>query len=171
MNGTKQWSIRRMFLWIFVSALVMSHVANFFKSKTEAFADFSIDDTELKQWLKELDSTVSFPSAGSTGSSNSEGADSETDYSISMESSTAVEALKHLQECIMSRANLYQWQCLESGLGGDSFHLLFSKGATKFRIYVWSLPTHSDGHLDYLETTGKNVMRLKMLQVGYRYRD
>lgn len=160
-----------MFLWIFVAALVMSHVANFFHSKAEPFIDFSIDGTEIEQWIRKLDSSASFPSIMSSGTSNGEGADADMVYSIRMDTATDVEALTYLQECILYKANLDQWQCLESGSGNDSFHFLLSKGSSKFRIYAWSLPTSTEGQLDYLKSQGKNVMQLKMLQVGYKYRD
>ena len=157
-----------MFLWVFVAALVFSHLANFYNSKVVGFDRFNIELRELKQWLGELDPSTTFSSGGGNGGGNSDGWESELDYSFSMDVANEAEALKHLRECIAIKTKKEGWKRIHTFAGPTSFEFGLAKRSTRFRIYAWSLPVPADSQSDALKS--KSKVRIKLLQVGYKFR-
>ena len=72
-----QWSIGRMFLWVFVAALVASHFSSFYQRQIVGFTDFSLKRSDVERWLIELDPSTRRHGGGGGSSQQGDAVDSE----------------------------------------------------------------------------------------------
>lgn len=168
MKSSRQWSLRRMFFWVFFAALICSQLSRIYNSAFVRLNDFTISENQIKELLAELDPSARTHDGGvGSGRSRNE-VDSEFDFWISADTATAVQAISHLRESIIAKAEAEGWNITGQGQGGDeSFELSLSKAATRFRIYCWVLSTGEPFFVDRLDRQGKNVYRILILQIGY----
>lgn len=170
MKPLPQWSVRRMFLWVFVAALICSHASRLYQTTFIGLDDFTISYTELREWISKLDSSAhAFDRSSGSGRSGDE-VDAEFDCLFSTDTASAKQVLSHLEESVRRKASAGGWKIKENGESSGGFEFLLSKGVSRFRVYCWTIEMGSSSHEDELERNAKNTFRVIMLQVGYTQR-
>lgn len=159
-----------MFLWVFVAALISSQVSHLYRRTFMGLDDFTISGVELKEWISQLDSSARAHAGGAGSSRRFDEVDSDFDYWISADTVNAEQVLSHLQKCVRTKASAGGWTIVARGAGGDGFDFFFSKRISRFRIYCWTIPTDKSPLEEQLARQGKNVFRIKVLQIGYTQR-
>ena len=175
MKSPRQWSIRRMFLWVFAAALICSQVSHLYHTSLVELDDFTITGAELNEWISQLDPSARADARGGHSGQSVDEVHSEFDYWISADTASAEQVLSHLKECVSTRASAGGWTIFNHGGGGNSesghsFEFLLSKGISRFRIYCWTLTIGKPAHAEQLERQRKKDFRLKVLQFGYTQR-
>lgn len=156
-----------MFLWVFVAALICSHLSRLYQSAFVDVTDFTISDTEFRQWVAELDPSAKCHSGGAGSSKSGDEVDSETDYYMSARSATAEQVLSHLRNSVKAKIEADGWTITGTSGSSESFQYSFSKGVTRFKIHCWTIPADKSPYDGRHERDGRNFFRLKVLQFGY----
>lgn len=168
MKSSRQWSLRRMFFWVFFAALICSQLSRIYHSTLVGVNDFRISNAQLLEWLSELDPSACTHDGGAGSGQSGKEVDSEFDYWISADAATADQAMSHLRESIIAKAETEGWRITGRGRGGDeSFEFSLLKGATRFKIYCWAFSDGNSQYEDSFKRQGKNIFRILILQVGY----
>ena len=167
MPKSSQWSIGRLFLWVFVAALIASHLANFYQRQIVGFTDFSLDGSDVIQWITELDPSAKSHGGGEGSSSSGDSVDSDLDYMFTSKNATSKQILEHLKSKIQKQLTDQNWSIHGWGEGNDSFDFHAYNGDTYFRIYGWLVPNTEDSYARQLEERGESVTTIKILRVGY----
>ena len=167
MHKRSQWSIGRMLLWFFVAALVASHFASFYQRQIVGFTDFTLDRSDVEQWMSELDPSVRCHGGGGGSSQSGDSVDSEFDYLYSSKNTTSEQLLAHLKLEIREQLGDENWSIHGTGGGDDSFSYHARSGRTHFRIYGWLVPNAKNSYASHLMERGENLTRVKILRVGY----
>ena len=167
MPNRSQWSISRLFLWVFVAALVASHLSTFYQRQIVGFTDFSLEVSEVKQWITELDSSAESHGGGAGSSRSGNSVDSDFNYLFTSKNATSEQILSHLKSKINKQLQNENWTIRGWGGGSDSFNFHAYNGHTSFRIYGWIVPNIENSYASQLEEQGKNATRIKILRVGY----
>lgn len=167
MPRNSQWSIGRLFLWVFIAALIVSHLANFYQRQIVGFTDFSLDGSDIKQWLTELDPSIESHGGGEGSSSSGDFVDSDLNYVFTSKNTTSQQILDHLKSKIRQHLADQNWSIHGWGEGGESFSFKAYNGDTNFRIYGWLVPSTEDSYARQLEKMGETVTTIKILRVGY----
>ena len=119
MRSPRQWSLRRMFFWVFFAALICSQLSRIYHSAFVRLDDFTISDSELNEWISELDSSARDYSGSAGRGRSGDEVESEFDYWISADTATAGSALSHLRNSVIGKAATEGWRITGSGQGGD----------------------------------------------------
>ena len=164
MGKRSQWSIGRMFLWVFVAALVASHFSSFYQRQIVGFTDFSLKKSDVERWLIELDPSTRHHGGGGGSLQQGDAVDSEFECQYSSKNATSGQLLNHLKSKILDQLEDENWTIQRSGGGRESFSFHASNGLTHFRIYVWLVP---DVNASQFMERGENVTRIKVVRVGY----
>ena len=153
-----------MLLWVFVIALVLSHVSRFYQSKVVGFTNFAVNDHEICEWISRIDPTARIGSGGGSFSSSDDHCDADMDKIFLTKNITSEELIAQIRDGFGEKAKQDGW-AIELGEGENSFEFGLSKGASRFRVWCWLLPAGDGSYPD-----GIFVTRVKVLQVGYRIR-
>lgn len=165
--SARQWSLRRMFFWVFFAALICSQLSRIYHSMRISLNDFTISDAQINEWLSKLDPSAHAYSGSGGGGQSGDDVDSESNYWISADAATAEMALPHLRDSVVAKAETEGWEITGSGQSGEGFRFSLSKGASRFRTYFWVLSTGKSSFEEHLEEDGKNVFRVIVVQIGY----
>lgn len=161
-----QWSLRQMFWWMFVLALILPYLLALVPKRHDPFARFSVSDADLLAWMRELDPTVETCGRGGSWGSRPDEANSECDYRFAIKNTTPDAVLAHLKKRVKEKIEEDLGVIGERGSSSDSFSFAFSKGSSRYRLYVWNVPA-SKSDRDRAEASGREALQVRVLTIGY----
>ena len=163
-----QWSIFRLFLWVFVAALIASHLANFYQRQIVGIAPFSINGPDIEQWLKEIDASVK-SHEGALVSPPSDSADSYSFYVYSSKNATSAQLLEQLKSRINEQLDDQSWSIHHAfSFANDSFVFHAYKDGTQLRICGVLAPnTNLSPGAQQCDQLGETITTIKIFQAGF----
>ncbi len=170
MTKNSQWSIRRLFLWVFVAALIASQLANFYRRHVAGITDFSINGRpDIERWLTELDPSVKSHEGAKLSPPSADSVDSFSFFVFTSQRATSKQLLEHLKSKIRGQLNDQNWSIQHAAdYGNDSFVFFAYNRGTNLRIYAGLSPNNrlSDA-AGQREDLGETVTTIKIFQVAY----
>ena len=161
-----QWTLKRLFLWIFIAALVLPYLINLVPRSINPLIGFSVNESDVYGWIKEADPTVRSLGGGGGGGSSNEASESEFDYLFSLSERDDEKVMSILRGKVEEKIQRGTWMVTTRTTSNDSFAFVFSNGFSKYRVYVWNVPI-SKAEAEQEANSGKNYLRIKVLTIGY----
>jgi len=171
MPSSHQWSIGRIFLWLFIAALIFSHVANFLQNRKHDPSDpagLVIHGKTIHELITKLDESATMHTSGENSFNGDDAQDLIIDYSFSTKNASAEEILNQIREYFTQNVKSEGSSIISSRIGSESFSCAYSNGLARFRVFCWVLPETEPAFVEAMKKQGKTVMHVKLLQVGYK---
>lgn len=154
-----------MLWWFFLAALILPYLIALAPDSVNPLIGFDVSEDLLAQWIQEIDSSAHVLGGGGSGSST-DSVESDWEYLVTADTVTSDDLFLHLQNKVQDKLTREMWAITESGCSNESFSFVFSHGVSRYRLYVWNVPLTKED-CRYAETVGKNVVRIKILKIGY----
>ena len=159
-----RWSLRQLFLWIFIIALVIPYLLAMVPKPVDPLTELSIS-SEIESWLREVDSTVQLVKSIGGSSSGIDSVESDQNYLFVMDNASSDEMFDHLTKQIREKIKKDKWLINESvNSGGESRSFICSKGPSHFRLYVYRLPLSGGDSNIY---KNRKTIQIKLIKIGY----
>ena len=160
-----QWSLRSILLLILIVALLVPYLIALVPRHSNPFTGFSVNETEVQRWLREIDPEIEVSMGGilPDGTSSIE---SDLDYWVTLKAGDSNEIFEHLFQRILDKIENGPWTITEMKSLGESFLLVFHNGFSRYRVYVFNVPP-STKDTNYYESSGEKVLIVKIITIGY----
>lgn len=169
MQFPKQLSIGNILVWTLVAALITSHVVKSWPQSNKPFFDVFLRHGELFETVSALDPSAEiWASSGQNGGYENTIVYQDNDVFVT-EIADGTAILSHIQTSVISNFRLADWKLLGRTNGRDQRHVRFSKGNRIAHVYLWTIPLASPLPSLYqkFKADGKNVTKIRMLQIGH----
>lgn len=158
-------TIRTILYWTFLVALLLPYVVALVPWQYNPLIAFSVGDSEIESWLREVDHSAEILCGGGGGGSN-DSYSSRRNCLVTFNSSNSDELMSHLRTRVEKKFEQQLWDVRGAGTGGSSFHYHLQRLNSHCHLYLLDAPPAKERE-GFLEATGQKGFQLTIITICY----